>query len=229
MDNINTKQLNETIDGIVKEAKTFKSVVEMQKEIATIKTDIQKSAVNIEKMLSEELKNSKALSELIKENNSFIHSLNAFNEKAKQQNEKFQKDLQISIEQQRKNLLDEHKNFGADNLELHKQHSKTIDTKFEELQKQNKEFYKELDSSIFTRLDKHKADIQVAIQNEGTQIQRAFENTITNQFNIFENKVNEKISLVLKNQEKNKTLSIISLVTLIATLLLLLTKFFILK
>jgi hypothetical protein len=229
MDNINSKQLNETIDSIVKEAKTFKSVVEMQKEIATVKVDIQRSAANIEKLLSEEVKNSKMLSELIKENNTFIKSVNSFNEKVKLQNDNFQRDLSVLIEQQRKNIIEEHNKFSASNNELHKKLLIAIESKFDDLQKQNKEFQKELDSSIFTRLEKHKSDIQIEIRNEGTQIQRAFENTITNQFNNFESKVNEKFATITKNQEKNKTISVIILTSLIATLLLLIIKFFVLK
>jgi len=229
MDNINSKQLNETIDSIVKEAKTFKSVVEMQKEIVTVKSDIQKSAANIEKLLTEEDRNSKMLSELIKENNSFIKSVNSFNEKIKLQNDTFQKELSVLIEQQRKNLIEEHNKFNASNNELHKKLLTAIETKFDDFQKQNKEFQKELDSSIFTRLEKHKSDIQIEIRNEGTQIQRAFENTITNQFNNFESKVNEKFATVTRNQEKNKTISLVSLITLIAILILLTVKFFVLE
>ena len=229
MDNINSKQLNETIDSIVKEAKTFKSVVEMQKEIVTVKSDIQKSAANIEKLLTEEDRNSKMLSELIKENNSFIKSVNSFNEKIKLQNDTFQKELSVLIEQQRKNLIEEHNKFNASNNELHKKLLTAIETKFDDFQKQNKEFQKELDSSIFTRLEKHKSDIQIEIRNEGTQIQRAFENTITNQFNNFESKVNEKFATVARNQEKNKTISLVSLITLIAILILLTVKFFVLE
>lgn len=229
MDNINTKQLNNTIDDIVKEAKTLKSVVEMQKEIASTKSDIQKSSANIEKLLSEEAKNSKMLGDLIKENNSFIQSVNSYNEKIKQQNELFQKELRALIEKQSNDLKEEHNQFNASNNELHKKLLTALETKFDAFQKQNKEFQKELDGSIFTRLEKHKSDIQIEIRNEGTQIQRAFENTITNQFNNFESKQNEKFATITKNQEKNKTISIITLTTLIATLILLIIKFFVLQ
>jgi hypothetical protein len=229
MDNINAKQLNNTIDDIVKEAKTLKNVVEMQKEIVSTKSDIQKSSANIEKLLAEEAKNTKMLGDLIMENNSFIQSVNVYNEKIRQQNELFQKELSALIEKQRNDLKEEHNIFNASNNELHKKLLTALETKFDEFQKQNKEFQKELDGSIFTRLEKHKSDIQIEIRNEGTQIQRAFENTITNQFNNFENKQNEKFATITKNQEKNKTISIISLTTLIATLILLIIKFFVLQ
>jgi polyhydroxyalkanoate synthesis regulator protein len=229
MDNINAKQLNNTIDDIVKEAKTLKNVVEMQKEIVSTKSDIQKSSANIEKLLAEEAKNTKMLGDLIMENNSFIQSVNVYNEKIRQQNELFQKELSALIEKQRNDLKEEYNKFNASNNELHKKLLTALETKFDEFQKQNKEFQKELDGSIFTRLEKHKSDIQIEIRNEGTQIQRAFENTITNQFNNFENKQNEKFATITKNQEKNKTISIISLTTLIATLILLIIKFFVLQ
>ena len=113
MDKINANLLNETIDSIVKEATTFKSVVEMQKEIVNVKSDIQKSSENIEKLLSEEVKNSKMLGELIIENNTFIKSVISFNEKAELRNDTFQKELSVLIEQQRKNLIEEHNKLIA--------------------------------------------------------------------------------------------------------------------
>ena len=103
-----------------------------------------------------------------------------------------------------------------------------IENKFDDIQRQNKEFQKELDSSIFTRLEKHKSDIQIEMRNEGTQIQRAFENTITNQFNNFESKVNDKFATIIQKQERSKTISIISLIALLAILILLTLKFFVL-
>jgi hypothetical protein len=228
MDKIYPKQLNDTIDEIVKEAKTFKSLVEMQKEIASTKSDILKSSTNIEKLLEKEEINSKLIGDLVKENSLYIISGKSFNEKVKQQNELFQNGLSGLIEKQRNDLKDEHNKFNVSNIELHKKLLTALETKIEEFQKQNKEFQKELDSSIFTRLEKHKSDIQIEIRNEGTQIQRAFENTITNQFNNFESKLNDKFAIITKNQENNKTLAIFSLVTLVATLILLIIKFFIL-
>ena len=228
MDKINANLLNETIDSIVKEATTFKSVVEMQKEIVNVKSDIQKSSENIEKLLSEEVKNSKMLGELIIENNTFIKSVISFNEKAELRNDTFQKELSVLIEQQRKNLIEEHNKLIASNIEHHKKRLTAIENKFDDIQRQNKEFQKELDSSIFTRLEKHKSDIQIEMRNEGTQIQRAFENTITNQFNNFESKVNDKFATIIQKQERSKTISIISLIALLAILILLTLKFFVL-
>tara|TARA_B100000315_G_C14391346_1_gene502111 strand:+ start:315 stop:674 length:360 start_codon:yes stop_codon:yes gene_type:complete len=53
--------------------------------------------------------------------------------------------------------------------------SKKVEQRLDESQKKidefyndNKAFQKELDSSIASRLDKHKSDIQVEIRNEGT-------------------------------------------------------------
>lgn len=63
--------------------------------------------------------------------------------------------------------------------------------KIQELYQDNKNFQKELDASLITRLDKHKSDIQVEIRNEGTQIQRTFETTLNTNFNSMESKLKE--------------------------------------
>lgn len=63
--------------------------------------------------------------------------------------------------------------------------------KIQELYQDNKNFQKELDASLITRLDKHKSDIQVEVRNEGTQIQRGFETTLNTNFNSMESKLKE--------------------------------------
>lgn len=61
--------------------------------------------------------------------------------------------------------------------------------KIQELYQDNKNFQKDLDSSLITRLDKHKSDIQVEVRNEGAQIQRGFETTLDMNFNRMETKL----------------------------------------
>lgn len=83
--------------------------------------------------------------------------------------------------------------------------------KVQELYQDNKNFQKELDSSLVSRLDKHKSDIQVEIRNEGTQIQRSFENTLTLNFNNMESKIKEQLSLQNKQLSTIKVLAFIIL------------------
>ena len=77
--------------------------------------------------------------------------------------------------------------------------------KIQELYQDNKKFQKELDSSINTRLEKNRSDIQVEIRNEGTQIQRAFENSLTSNFNKMESKFKEKL------EEQTKQLNLLKI------------------
>jgi hypothetical protein len=81
-----------------------------------------------------------------------------------------------------------------------------LEQKIGEIYKDNKAFQKELDSTITTRLDKHKSDIQVEIRNEGTQIQRAFETTLNSNFNSMETKIKERFDLQSKELKILKTL-----------------------
>ena len=81
--------------------------------------------------------------------------------------------------------------------------------KIDEIYKDNKAFQKELDSSIASRLDKHKSDIQVEIRNEGTQIQRAFETTLNSNFSQMESKMKEAF------ERQTKQLSTLKILTFI--------------
>jgi len=78
--------------------------------------------------------------------------------------------------------------------------------KIQELYKDNKNFQKELDSSIISRLEKNKSDIQIEIRNEGIQIQRALENSLTSSFNNMETTIKEQFEV---HANQLKTLKII--------------------
>ncbi|MCP9199029.1 hypothetical protein MKO06_03855 [Gramella sp. GC03-9] len=118
--------------------------------------------------------------ELIEENN---NNLNSVSEVIKKQTAKNTEQLEVT-----NNFLKE---------------------KIAEIYKDNKSFQKDLDSTIITRLEKHKSDIQVEIRNEGTQIQRAFQNSLDSNFNLMENKIKERFEIQSKEL---KTLRILNIV-----------------
>lgn len=93
-----------------------------------------------------------------------------------------------------------------ENTEQLKVANNFLEQKIGEIYKDNKSFQKELDATLITRLDKHKSDIQVEIRNEGTQIQRAFENTLNSNFSTMEGKIKERFELQSKELKTLKIL-----------------------
>ena len=83
--------------------------------------------------------------------------------------------------------------------------------KIQELYQDNKNFQKELDASLITRLDKHKSDIQVEVRNEGTQIQRGFETTLNTNFNSMESKLKELFDVQSKQLNMLKVLMFVTI------------------
>lgn len=83
--------------------------------------------------------------------------------------------------------------------------------KIQELYQDNKNFQKELDASLITRLDKHKSDIQVEVRNEGTQIQRGFETTLNSNFNSMESKLKELFDVQSKQLNMLKILMFVTI------------------
>ena len=83
--------------------------------------------------------------------------------------------------------------------------------KIQELYQDNKNFQKELDASLITRLDKHKSDIQVDVRNEGTQIQRGFETTLNTNFNSMESKLKELFDVQSKQLNMLKVLMFVTI------------------
>ena len=86
-----------------------------------------------------------------------------------------------------------------------------IQKKIQELYQDNKNFQKELDASLITRLDKHKSDIQVEVRNEGAQIQRGFETTLNSNFNSLESKLKEFFDVQSKRLNMLKILIFVTI------------------
>lgn len=103
-------------------------------------------------------------------------------------------------------LSDVIKKKTEENTEQLKVANDFLEQKIGEIYKDNKSFQKELDSTLITRLDKHKSDIQVEIRNEGTQIQRAFETTLNSNFSTMEGKIKERFELQSKELKTLKIL-----------------------
>jgi len=100
-------------------------------------------------------------------------------------------------------------------LEESKKQVKSLESellkKIQELYQDNKNFQKELDASLITRLDKHKSDIQVEVRNEGTQIQRGFETTLNTNFNSMESKLKELFDVQSKQLNMLKVLMFVTI------------------
>jgi len=100
-------------------------------------------------------------------------------------------------------------------LEELKKQVETLESKLlknvQELYQDNKNFQKELDASLITRLDKHKSDIQVEVRNEGTQIQRSFETTLNTNFNSMELKLKKLFDVQSKQLNLLKILMLVTI------------------
>ena len=100
-------------------------------------------------------------------------------------------------------------------LEESEKQVETLESKLlknvQELYQDNKNFQKELDASLITRLDKHKSDIQVEVRNEGTQIQRSFETTLNTNFNSMELKLKKLFDVESKQLNLLKILMFVTI------------------
>ena len=100
-------------------------------------------------------------------------------------------------------------------LEESEKQVETLESKLlknvQELYQDNKNFQKELDASLITRLDKHKSDIQVEVRNEGTQIQRSFETTLNTNFNSMELKLKKLFDVQSKQLNLLKILMFVTI------------------
>lgn len=83
--------------------------------------------------------------------------------------------------------------------------------KVRELYDDNKKYQKELDDTINSKLEKNKSDIEVAVRNEGTQIQRAFETSLKSHFGEMKQELDGKFEEHSKKVKRNTTFLIVIL------------------
>lgn len=88
--------------------------------------------------------------------------------------------------------------------------AKLFDKKIEELQRDNKEFYKDLDSTVKIKLDDNKSQIKQLIENERTRIKDIFEIEFAKNTKelkqLIENEFNKQTSQFLNSQKTIKNI-----------------------
>ena len=89
--------------------------------------------------------------------------------------------------------------------------------KVRELYDDNKKYQKELDDTINSKLEKNKSDIEVAVRNEGTQIQRAFETSLKSNFGEMKQELDGKFEEQSKTVKRNTTFLIVILIIQLVT------------
>ncbi len=125
---------------------------------------------------------------------------------------KLKKDISdnlISLEHNNSNLssiIQEIKKHLDESFKQLEKLESVLNTRIKEIYEDNKKFQKELDSSIFSRLEKHKSDIQLEIRDEGKQIQRVFESTLTSSFNSMTSKIDKRFQEQKKLYKKQNVL-----------------------
>jgi hypothetical protein len=83
----------------------------------------------------------------------------------------------------------------------------SFSTKVDEIYSDQKRFYKELDDSITSRLDRQKSELQLEIRNEISQLQKVIDNSLESRLR----------SLDDQHKKRYKVLLIILILTLMAT------------
>ncbi len=128
---------------------------------------------------------------------------------------KLKKDISdnlISLEQNNSTLssiIQEIKKHLEESFKQLEKLESVLNTRIKEIYEDNKKFQKELDSSIFSRLEKHKSDIQLEIRDEGKQIQKVFEFTLTSSINLLTTKINDRFEEQKKRYKKQNVLILV--------------------
>jgi predicted transcriptional regulator len=88
---------------------------------------------------------------------------------------------------------------------------KLFDSKTEQIRKENKDFYRDLEETIRIRLDENKAQIKHLIEDERTKIKEIFEAGLQKQTgelkSLIDNRFNEQTNLLYKGQKTIKIMA----------------------
>ena len=110
------------------------------------------------------------------------------------------KTLENLNNQQKEHLLTIEKKVG--------EQSNLIESKIEQIRKENKEFYKELESTIKIKLEDNRSEIKQLIENERTRIKEIFEIEFAKNTRelrqVIESESTKQTQLLLKNQNAIK-------------------------
>lgn len=219
-------KLENSIKSLENQSQLLSSAVELYDNINKLQNDLTDSYLGFEEVKSDFDKISNNLNtDLLKiqkeiENIRLMHAnkMDVFFD----ENNKHINQIEIKIVNLKKDLADEINNLITEFKLITHEHNELLNAKidslndfvinkFNELFADNKAFQKEIDSNLISRLEKHKSDIQVEIRNEGTQIQRAFENTLTSNFNNMESKLQEHFKTQTKQMNLLKVLLFVSI------------------
>jgi len=192
-------RLENTLESLELQSGLLASAVELYDNINKLQKDLTDSYLGFEESKSQfnEVSNilKKDLSDLRKEINNIKHTLANELGNINKSNIVFQKKILNDIDTLKNHIdskIDEVNNLTQKNIQ--------------ELYQDNKNFQKELDASLITRLNKHKSNIQIEIRNEGSQIQRAFETTLNSNFNSMESKLKDLFEVQSKQLNMLKIL-----------------------
>ena len=219
-------KLENSIKSLENQSQLLSSAVELYDNINKLQNDLTDSYLGFEEVKSDFDKISNNLNtDLLKiqkeiENIRLMHAnkMDVFFD----ENNKHINQIEIKIVNLKKDLADEINNLITEFKLITHEHNELLNAKidslndfvinkFNELFADNKAFQKEIDSNLISRLEKHKSDIQVEIRNEGTQIQRAFENTLTSNFNNMESKLQKHFKTQTKQMNLLKVLLFVSI------------------
>lgn len=84
--------------------------------------------------------------------------------------------------------------------------SKLFETKADQIRKENKDFYKDLESTIKIKLDENKSEIKKLIENERNQIKQIFELEFAKNIRDLKSEIEKQTELLSKNQKTIKML-----------------------
>jgi len=228
MNNFQSKILTYLNNGIANFENTEKELIEISKKNIKENSDLFKHTVlQVNALISkfdEDLKNSVNDFSGQIENKFNINSdkLNAINsELQKKMNEIFSvvlkdnKEKSLLIETIEKNTLESINslilavnNNTKSNLNLIKNLENIIEERFAEISRDNKNYYKDLDNSIFLRLDKHKSEISY----ENSENYKKMEKSIYNTEDKIISKNQNSINTINKKLNINTTTVIILLI-----------------
>lgn len=219
-------KLENSIKSLENQSELLTSAVELYDNINKLQNDLADSYLGFEESKSEFNEVSQRLKKDLVDFKSQINSIKETSanelEKFNKSNNTFQEKFITDIDEL-ENLINS--KFDAISLDISSKFEEInnttqknitslengIQNKIQELYQDNKNFQKELDASLITRLDKHKSDIQVELHNEGAQIQRAFETSLNSNFNSMESKIKESFELQSKQLKILKILVFVSI------------------
>lgn len=197
--------LEEELTKLKTTSQAYKKLEELSSSYKIILEQFEQNNLAIQKQIANYKKSKEVLNDIIEDNQKNYEQLRVLSNEQKS-------DIEETLDNITNNNQENYKELKS----LNNDNQKELNTSLEELRKENRQFYLDFEKVVRIKLDEHKSEIKQLIENERLKVKE-----------IIDNKIDKQTDLIMLNQKKINTITLVFGITSTLLLIGILIKLFI--